>query len=200
MQKIVLATNNIHKIREISQIIEGLPLQLLSKDDFENFPDVEETGKLLEDNAVLKAEAIYEFTGLPSMADDSGLEVEFLNGEPGVMSARYAGPGCNFADNNRKLLKALQGVPTEKRGAAFRCVIAICFGPGDTELVEGRVEGIITEEIRGQEGFGYDPVFYFPQLNQTFAEISPEQKNKISHRALAVLGARQILQQRFGIK
>ena len=200
MQKLVLATNNIHKIREISQIIEGLPIELLSKDDFENFPDVEETGKELEDNAILKARAIYEFTGLPSMADDSGLEVDALNGEPGVNSARYAGPGCTFADNNRKLLKALEGVPPEKRQAAFRCVIAICFGADDIELVEGRVDGIITEEIRGREGFGYDPVFYFAELKQTFAEIPPEQKNKISHRALAVLGAKNILQRRFALQ
>ena len=199
MQKLVLATNNIHKIREISQIIEGLPIDLLSKNDFDNFPDVEETGKILEDNAILKARAIYDFTGLPSMADDSGLEVKALNGEPGVNSARYAGPGCTFADNNRKLLGALSGVPEDHRQAAFRCVIAICFGPQDIEVVEGKVNGYITEEIRGQEGFGYDPVFYYPELKQTFAEISAEEKNKISHRALAVISAKKILVKRFGI-
>jgi len=199
MQKLVLATNNIHKIREISQIIEGLPVELLSKDDFEDFPDVEETGQVLEDNALLKARAIYEFTGLPSLADDSGLEVAALKGEPGVNSARYAGPGCTFRDNNRKLLKELSGVPGDRRQAAFRCVIAICFGPQDIEVVEGKVEGYITEDIRGQEGFGYDPVFYYPELKKTFAEIPAELKNKISHRALAVKHAQEILEKRFGI-
>lgn len=196
MQKLVLATNNIHKIREITQIMQGLPLEILSKDDFENFPDVEETGQTLEDNALLKAKAIYEFTGLPSMADDSGLVVAALDGQPGVMSARYAGEDCTFQDNNRKLLKALQGVPDDQRTACFRCVIAIYFGADDYEVVDGQVDGFITSEICGQEGFGYDPVFYHPLFKKTFAEISPEEKNKVSHRGLAVNKAREVIEKR----
>lgn len=192
--KLVLATNNIHKIREISQILEGLDVEIVTKDAFPDFPDVEETGSTLEENAILKAEEISDFTGLPSMADDSGLEVDALDGAPGVISARYAGPGCTFADNNAKLLRELTGVPREKRTARFRCVIAVCFGKGDTRLAEGTVDGVITDEIRGREGFGYDPVFLIPDLGMTFAEMPADQKNSMSHRGRAVRKARTLIQ------
>jgi XTP/dITP diphosphohydrolase len=192
--KLVLATNNRHKIEEITTILEGLDVEIVTKDAYPDFPDVEETGATLEENAVLKAEAIYEFTGLPSMADDSGLEVDALGGVPGVNSARYAGPGCTFADNNAKLLKALDGVPDEKRAARFRCVIAICFGNGVTKLAEGRIEGEITTDIRGRQGFGYDPVFLIPHLGLTFAEMPPDQKNSMSHRGRAVRKAREVIE------
>jgi XTP/dITP diphosphohydrolase len=200
MNKLVLATNNEYKIREITEIIDKFPLSILSKKDFKDFPDVEETGETLEDNAILKAKAIFEFTQLPSMADDSGLEVDALGGIPGVNSARYAGPGCTFLDNNEKLLKALKDVPYNKRQATFRCVIAICFAPDDVEIVEGRVEGSITSEIMGKQGFGYDPVFYVISHKKTFAEISADEKNKISHRGQAVEKARNVLIRRFKLE
>jgi len=192
--KLVLATNNIHKIKEMTAILEGLDVEIITKDAYPDFPDVEETGETFEENAVLKAEAICEFTGLPSMADDSGLEVDALSGGPGVNSARYAGPGCTFADNNAKLLKALDGVPDEQRTARFRCVIAICFGKGITKLAEGEVEGLITNDLRGRQGFGYDPVFLIPHLGLTFAEMPPDQKNNMSHRGKAVRKAREVIE------
>jgi len=191
--KLVLATNNKHKIREISALLDGLDIQILTKDDFADFPDVDETGTTLEANAELKARAIYEFTRLPSLADDSGLEVDHLNGAPGVYSARYAGEGCTFEDNNRKLLGELDGVPAEKRSARFRCVIAIAFDGSNVRLAEGRVDGRITTANQGKDGFGYDPVFEVPELGKTFAELSAEHKNRISHRGLALEVAKKLL-------
>lgn len=199
MKQIVLATNNEHKIREISYILRDLPLSILSKKDFSDFPEVEETGQTLEDNAILKAKAIFEATNIISVADDSGLEVTALEGRPGVNSARYAGPGCSFADNNRKLLGELEGVPENERDAVFRCVIAVCFAWDEVELVEGRVTGKITTEIRGKEGFGYDPVFFLPIYGKTFAELPPEEKNKISHRAIAINKVRDLLIKRLDL-
>jgi XTP/dITP diphosphohydrolase len=192
--KLVLATNNIHKIKEIRDLLAGLQVEILTKEAFPGFPDVEEIGSTLENNARLKAEEIFEFTGTPSLADDSGLEVDALGGAPGVMSARYAGEGCNFEDNNRKLLNALSGIPVEKRSARFRCVIALCVASGDTRLVEGAVEGRITTDIRGVEGFGYDPVFEIPHLGLTFAEMPAEQKNSMSHRGRALKKARDLIE------
>lgn len=192
--KLVLATNNPHKIQEITAILEGLDVEVITKDSYPDFPEIEETGATLEENAILKAKGIYEFTGLPSMADDSGLEVDALKGHPGVSSARYAGPGCTFADNNAKLLRVLDGVPDDKRTARFRCVIAICFENGSTRLAEGRIDGIITRDLRGRQGFGYDPVFLIPHLGLTFAEMPPEQKNSMSHRGRAVRAAREVIE------
>jgi XTP/dITP diphosphohydrolase len=200
MKQIVLATNNPHKVREISFMLRGLPLEVLSMNDFNDFPDVEETGKTLEENAILKARAVFKATGLPSMADDSGLEVPFLGNRPGVSSARYAGPQCSFEDNNKKLLGELEGVPEKDRDAVFRCVIAVCFGDDDVEVVQGRVAGKITTEIRGRQGFGYDPVFYLPYFKKTFAEMPAEEKNKISHRAIALEKAKELLIRRFELK
>ena len=200
MKKIVLATNNPHKVREISFMLKGLPLEVLSKNDFDDFPDVEETGETLEEHAVLKAKAVFKATGLPSMADDSGLEVPFLGNRPGVSSARYAGPQCSFEDNNKKLLGKLEGVPEKDRDAVFRCVIAVCFAEDDIEVVQGKVVGKITTEIKGRQGFGYDPVFYLPYFKKTFAEMAPEEKNKISHRAIALEKAKELLIRRFELK
>jgi XTP/dITP diphosphohydrolase len=194
--KLVLATNNLHKIREIKEILSDLDVEIITRDSYPDFPEVEETGTSLEENAELKARAIFEFTGLPSMADDSGLEVDPLGGEPGVNSARYAGPGCTFADNNRKLLAALEGVPEQKRTAHFRCVIAICFSNDDLQFAEGRIDGQITTDARGREGFGYDPVFEITYLKQTFAEMPAELKNSMSHRGRAVQKARTIIEER----
>lgn len=192
--KLVLATNNTHKIREITAMLAGFDVDVITKDSYPDFPDVDETGTTLEENAILKAEAIFEHTGLPSLADDSGLEVDALGGEPGVNSARYAGPGCTFVDNNRKLLDALDGVPEDKRTARFRCVIAFCTGENNTTLAEGSVDGRITSSIRGQEGFGYDPVFEIPEFGITFAEMPAEQKNGMSHRGRALEKAKTLIE------
>jgi XTP/dITP diphosphohydrolase len=192
--KLVLATNNQDKVREIRNLLDGMGIEILTSKDFDDFPEIEETGQTLEENAILKAEGIHKVTGLPSLADDSGLEVDYLNGAPGVYSSRFAGPDCTYDDNNRKLLKELEGVPHDKRTAQFRCVIAICFGKDETITVEGNAEGYISEgKATSLAGFGYDPVFYYPPLGKTFAEISLEEKNKVSHRGLALLKAKELL-------
>ena len=199
LTKLVLATNNQDKIREIRELLTGLKIEILTADDFDDFPEIEETGATLEENAILKAEGIYRATGLPALADDSGLEVDFLGGAPGVFSSRYAGPGCTYDDNNRKLLKELAGVPKEKRMARFRCVIAVCFGHEDTETAEGTVNGYIAEKkSESPNGFGYDPVFYYPPLGKTFADLSLNDKNQVSHRGQALRQARKLLEQRLG--
>lgn len=192
--KLVLATNNQDKVREMKNLLDELDIEILTSKDFDDFPDIEETGTTLEENAILKAEGIFKVTGLPSLADDSGLEVDALDGAPGVYSSRYAGPDCSYEDNNRKLIKAMAGVEKDKRTARFRCVIAICFGEGNTQLVDGAAEGFITEESSEfTHGFGYDPVFYYPPLGKTYAEISLGDKNKVSHRGKALLKAKNIL-------
>jgi XTP/dITP diphosphohydrolase len=185
MQKIVLATNNRHKAEEIRAILTGLPLEILTAADFPDFPDPGETGATLEENATIKAIAIHEATGLWSVADDSGLEVDALDGAPGVVSARFAGPGCTFEDNNRKLLELLNDVSDEQRGARFRCVAALAKSSADVTLFSGEIRGTITREVRGMAGFGYDPVFYVPELGCTFAEATAEAKNRLSHRGRA---------------
>jgi len=192
--KLVLATNNKDKIREMKNLLEDLPVEIMTSKNFDDFPEIEETGTTLEENAILKAEGIFRATGLPSLADDSGLEVDYLDGAPGVYSSRYAGPGCTYDDNNRKLLAEMGGVPRERRTARFRCVIAICFAEGDTQIVEGKAEGYITEEkSSATHGFGYDPVFFYPPHGKTFAELTLDEKNKISHRGLALRAAKEIL-------
>ena len=199
LTKLVLATNNRDKIREIRELLAGLKIEILTAADFPDFPEIEETGETLEENAVLKAEGIYRATGLPALADDSGLEVDFLGGAPGVLSSRYASPGCTYDDNTRKLLAALAGVSGKKRKARFRCVIAVCFGDGDTEMVEGTVDGYIAEKkSESLNGFGYDPGFYYPPLGTTFADLSLNDKNQVSHRGRALRLTRTLLEQRRG--
>ena len=194
--QLVLATNNEDKIREIKHLLDDLPVTILTRDDFLEFPDIDETGKTLEENALLKASAIAEFCELPALADDSGLEVDALNGEPGVYSSRYAGEDATYSDNNRKLLEQLKGVPKEKRTARFRCVIAIDWADGASETVEGVAEGYITEDILGHEGFGYDPVFFYPPEGKRFSEMTLEEKNLVSHRGKALQKVRNVIIER----
>ena len=196
--QLVLATNNEDKIREIKNLLDDLPVTIMTRDDFLEFPDVEETGTTLEENSVLKAKTIAEFCDLPALADDSGLEVDALDGAPGVYSSRYAGKDVSYADNNRKLLTELEGVPQEKRMARFRCVIAVCWGGDDIETVAGTAEGYITEKSAGITGFGYDPVFFFPEVGKTFAEITDQEKNKHSHRGQAFRKAADYLRELIG--
>ncbi|MCK4404103.1 MAG: XTP/dITP diphosphatase [candidate division Zixibacteria bacterium] len=195
--KIVLATNNKHKIREIKNILADLSVEILTLEDFTGFPKVEETGKTFEENAIIKAKAISRFTRLPSLADDSGLEVDALDGAPGILSSRFAGEHCSFEDNNRKLLHLMEDIPWERRGARFICVVALAKDPNHILTVKGEVKGFITLEERGENGFGYDPIFYLPHLNKTFAQLSLEEKNRISHRAQAFVKAKELIQKGF---
>ncbi len=195
--KIVLATKNQHKIREIKDILSDLPVKILTLVDFPGFPKVEETGKTLEENAILKARAIFRFTNLPSMADDSGLEVEALNGAPGALSARFAGEHCSFKDNNLKLLSVMKDIPPGQRAARFVCVVALAKDSNHIVTVKGEVKGTITFEEMGENGFGYDPVFWLPHLNKTFAQLPWKEKNKISHRARAFAKAKELIQKGF---
>jgi XTP/dITP diphosphohydrolase len=183
--KLILATNNRHKIAEITAMLEGAGVTILTKADFPDFPEIEETADSLAENALEKSRTIFRNYGIPAVADDSGLEVDYLKGAPGVYSARYAGEGCSFADNNRKLLHELEGVPVAGRRARFVTVIAVTYAEGEVCL-EGDVHGYIATESRGDNGFGYDPVFVYEPLGKTFAEIGPEKKNAVSHRAVAL--------------
>jgi XTP/dITP diphosphohydrolase len=194
--QLVLATNNEDKIREIKNLLDDLPVTVLTSDDFLEFPEPEETGTTLEENAVLKAKEIAQFCDLPALADDSGLEVDALGGAPGVYSSRYAGENVTYADNNRKLLKELEGVPREKRTARFRCVIAICWDDGTVQTAEGVAEGYIEADSVGMKGFGYDPVFFYPPENKRFSEMTLEEKNLVSHRGQALQNARTLIIER----
>lgn len=196
MKEILLGTYNRHKAREISELLSDLHIGVRTLNDFKGVPEVHEDGETLEANAVKKAREYGKATGLFTLSDDTGLEVDALNGAPGVYSARYAGEDCTFEDNNRRLLKELEGVPAEKRTARFRCVIA-CFDPvrGEARTVEGALDGRIVEGLRGGNGFGYDPVFFVPELGRTLAELTLEEKNRISHRGRALRLAKEILKE-----
>ena len=191
--QLVLATNNEDKIREITHLLEDLPITILSRGDFLEFPDPEESGMTLEENALIKARAIADFTGFPALADDSGLEVDALSGAPGVFSSRYAGPNATYNDNCRKLVDALSGIMEEKRTARFRCVIAIAWDEETVVTVDGEVDGLITADIVGESGFGYDPVFYHSPSGKRFSQMSLDEKNAISHRGLALAKARDVI-------
>lgn len=190
---IVLATQNKDKIKEIREILKGVPVKLVTFEEHSRELSVEEDGKTLEENAIKKAIAWMKETGKTALADDSGLEVDYLKGEPGVHSSRFAGENATYADNNAKLLKLMQGVPEEKRIARFKCIAALVFPDSRKEIFEGTVDGIITTGIRGDTGFGYDPIFFIPGYNKTFAELGGEIKNKISHRAIAFKKVRKYL-------
>ena len=183
--QIVLATHNRGKMEEMAAILGHLPVELLTLNAFPEIGDIPETGNTLKENAFIKAETVHRLTGLPALADDTGLEVDALNGAPGIYSARYAGADATFDDNCQKMLKELHGIPVEKRTARFRTVIAFVNG-GEKEWVEGVAEGRIIEEKRGIGGFGYDPIFYYPPLRKTFAELDSVEKNSISHRGKAL--------------
>lgn len=191
---LTIATGNPGKLKDFRELFGPLNIRILSiLEDHPDF-DPEETGNTFEENALLKAREACLLTGLPALADDSGLEVDALGGAPGVLSARYAGMGKSDTDNNRKLLEELGDLPLESRTARFRSVIALCFPDGREYTARGAVEGRILYAPRGTGGFGYDPLFYVPELNATFGEIALEEKNRISHRARAFREIRSLLE------
>jgi XTP/dITP diphosphohydrolase len=177
-------------------MLEDLGIDILSLSDYKDVPDVEEDRASFFENALKKAKAVSEYTGEVVLADDSGLEVEYLNGQPGVHSSRFSGEGATDNSNMKKLLQSLEGVPIERRGAAFRCVLVLYYPDGRCMSFEGRLEGIIREEPQGDGGFGYDPVFFIPDLGRTVAQIPSEIKNRISHRAQAVLKFKEAYRQK----
>lgn len=195
MKKLLIATNNPGKLAEYRQLLMELPIELTWPAAEGIDLEVEETGETFEENAVLKARTLANVSGLPTLADDSGLEVMALGGEPGIRSSRYAGPDADDVDRYQKLLRNLADVPWERRQARFRCVIAIATPQGIVKIVEGSITGRIAFEPRGEHGFGYDPVFYLPDLGKTMAELPGDIKNQISHRADAARKAIPILQQ-----
>ena len=193
--KIVLATHNKDKCLEMMDVLSNLNIELLTLHKFPEIGEIIEDGDTLKDNALIKARSVHELTKLPSLADDTGLEVEALGGAPGVFSARYSGENASYSDNVNKLLKDMQNVPNGKRMAKFRTVMA--FVDDEMELIaEDFVEGIITDVTKGVDGFGYDPVFYVPEMNKTYAEMSMKEKNQISHRGKALVKMRKLLQER----
>ncbi|MBM3183121.1 MAG: XTP/dITP diphosphatase [Chloroflexi bacterium] len=195
MRKLLLATTNEGKTRELCQLLNGVPFELVTPKQLGINIDIAEDMASYQENASIKAEAYAQASGLVSLADDSGLEVDALNGEPGIRSARYAGDKANDKDRIEYLLSRLEGVPPEKRRARFVCIIAIAVPGEKTIICQGNCHGSITTEPRGENGFGYDPVFYLAELGKTMAELSPEQKGQVSHRGQAARKARHILEQ-----
>jgi XTP/dITP diphosphohydrolase len=192
---LVIATGNPGKFTEIAAHLQGLPVLLLPLDRVGPMTLPPESGESFQENARLKAAAVARASGCVAVADDSGLEVDALGGRPGVLSARYGGPGASDGDRIALLLQELRTAPEALRTARFRCVIAVAEADGTVQCTEGVCEGRIAQAPRGRHGFGYDPIFEIPQLGQTFAEVDPAVKNRLSHRALALRKARSILQQ-----
>jgi len=186
MRKFLVATKNKGKLKEIEEILAGLPFEVVSMEQAGIDKDIEEYGTTFEENAMIKAKELHRLTGEMVMADDSGLEVDYLNGAPGIYSARFAGEGATDEDKNKKLLELLEGVPFEKRSARFVCVIAVVFPDGRSFTVKGTCDGYIGFEPQGTNGFGYDPLFFLPEYNMTTAQLDPDEKNKISHRGKAL--------------
>lgn len=185
-KKMIMATRNHGKAAELAQLLADLAVEILTLDHFSAFPDIEETGATFHENAVLKARAAAQYSSLPALADDSGLAVDALAGQPGVYSARFAGEPCSDTKNNQKLLELLKDIPLERRTARFVSTIAFITPEGVIKVTEGFCEGIILPEPRGTGGFGYDPLFYLPALGKTMAELSKTEKNQISHRGKAL--------------
>ena len=193
MEKLIFATGNEGKMREIREILSDLGLEILSLKEAGIHADIVEDGKSFEENAVIKAKTICELTHEVVLADDSGLEIDYLNGEPGIYSARYMGEDTSYRIKNQNLIDRLEGVPDEKRTARFVCVIAAAYPDGTVKTARGTMEGIIGYEERGENGFGYDPIFFLPEYGCSSAELSMEEKNKISHRGKALRAIKEVL-------
>lgn len=193
MKKVIFATGNEGKMKEIREILGDLDIELLSLKDAEITADIEENGSSFEENAKIKAEAIRDLTGEIVLADDSGLEIDYLNKEPGIYSARYMGEDTSYHIKNASLIQRLEGVPDQQRTARFVCVIAAAFPDGTVKTVRATMEGRIGYQEKGENGFGYDPIFYLPEYGCSSAEISMEEKNKISHRGKALRAIKDAL-------
>ena len=196
MDKIIFATGNAGKMKEVREILKDLNVEVLSMKEAGIQADVEENGKTFQENAVIKAREIMKISGEVVLADDSGLEIDYLNKEPGIYSARYMGEDTSYRIKNGNLIERLQGVPDEKRTARFVCAIAAAFPDGSVETTEGTIEGRIGYEEKGENGFGYDPIFYVPEFGCTTTELTGEQKNQISHRGKALEAMKEILKKR----
>ena len=191
--ELVLASRNKKKLEELRALLADMPIEVLSLLDFPDIPEIPETGSTFAENAELKAKAAANATGRVALADDSGLEVDALGGQPGILSNRFAGPKATDRDKYMRILELLEGVPDEERTARFRAAVAIAVPEGETIVVEGACEGRIAREPRGDQGFGYDPIFYLPDLRLTMAELPASEKNRISHRAHALQSAKKVL-------
>jgi XTP/dITP diphosphohydrolase len=190
---LIVATRNKGKIREIREALKGLSLQIYALSDFPDVPEIEEDGKSFVENALKKARYYSKYFGKLTITDDSGLEVECLKGLPGIYSARYAGEGATNQENNQKLLREMEGISLSKRGARFRCVMAMVSPDGREAIAEGSCEGRIGFKEKGRKGFGYDPLFILSEYEKTMAELSIEEKNKMSHRGKALRKLRKII-------
>ena len=196
--KLVLATHNDGKILEMQYALKDISVDVITLKDFPYIDEIPETGQTLLENAFIKAKTVFNETGLPSLADDTGLEIDALSGEPGVYSARYAGENASYLDNCAKVLSKLDGVRPENRTARFRTIVAF-VGKDKKFHCEGNVNGLIIDEMIGHNGFGYDPIFYYPKLEKTFAELKKDEKNSISHRGKALRNFCEILKKQRNI-
>jgi XTP/dITP diphosphohydrolase len=192
--ELIVATRNRDKCNELQALLQDLGVRLRTIGDFPGAPDVVEDGTTCEANAIKKAQSAAQFTGLPAIADDTGLEVAALSGRPGVYAARYAGESATYEDNWRKLLHELNGIPSARRQARFVTAAAIAYPDGRVQVAMGTLDGMITEQPQGTSGFGYDPVFLVPEKGKTLAEMTAEEKNQVSHRARAFQRAKELLQ------
>jgi len=193
MDKIVFATTNEGKVKEIKEILKDFPIEVVSMKEMGITADIEENGTTFEENSLIKARALAKLTGLPALADDSGLEVDYLNGEPGIYSARYLGRDTDYDYKNNYIIDKLSGAKGEDRSARFVCVISLVLPDGREFVERGVVEGLIGYEQKGENGFGYDPIFYLPEYGKTSAELPPEEKNRISHRGKALTAMKKLI-------
>lgn len=192
-KRIIFATGNAGKMKEIKSIFSDFDVEIVSMKEAGIDCEIEENGTSFEENALIKAKAIHKITGDIVLADDSGLEVDYLNKEPGIYSARYMGEDTPYSMKNENIIKRLEGVPVEKRTARFVCVIAAVLPDGSTKVVRKTIEGYIGYEEKGENGFGYDPIFMVPEYNKTTAELTMEEKNRISHRGKALQSMKEEL-------
>ena len=186
MKKIILATNNENKVREISEMLSGGDIKVISLKEAGIKKDVEETGETFKENAAIKAREICRMINEPVLADDSGLEVDYLDGAPGIYSSRFMGEDTPYSEKNRAIIEKLEDAKEEERGAAFRCVMALVFPDGREYYTEGKMPGVIAKEPEGENGFGYDPILFLPEYGKTSAQLKSEEKNAISHRGEAL--------------
>ena len=194
MRKVIFATGNENKLKEIRMIMEDMDIEIVSMKEAGVYVDVEETGTSFEENSLLKAKAIAMKSGELTLADDSGLEIDYLNKEPGIYSARYMGEDTSYDIKNAELLRRMEGVPDEKRSARFVCAVAMVRPDGTSEVVRATMEGRVAYEPAGVNGFGFDPIFFLPEYGCTSSELSPEDKNAISHRGKALRMIREVLE------